>query len=103
MEPSRFILIYLAAWINRQQQAAIEYLSEKIRILKEHVCPKRLQFTDEQRRRIAAKAKKVKFGRLKEIANLVPPQTLLDWFRRLVGASYDSSEKRMGGRGRTWT
>ena len=86
MDPSRFILICLAGWINREQQAAIEYLREEIRVLKEHVGPKRLRFTDDQRRRLAAKAKKVKFGRLKEIANLATPQTLLDWFRRLVGA-----------------
>ena len=96
MDPSRFILICLAGWINREQQAAIEYLREEIRVLKEHVGPKRLRFTDDQRRRLAAKAKKVKFGRLKEIANLATPQTLLDWFRRLVGAKYDSSEKRIG-------
>ena len=96
MDPSRFILICLAGWINREQQSAIEYLREEIRVLKEHVGPKRLRFTDEQRRRLAAKAKKVKFGRLKEIANLATPPTLLDWFRRLVGAKYDSSEKRIG-------
>ena len=82
MDPSRFILICLAGWINREQQSAIEYLREEIRVLKEHVGPKRLRFTDEQRRRLAARAKKVKFGRLKEIANLATPQTLLDWVKR---------------------
>ena len=30
------------------------------------------------------------------MANLATPQTLLDWFRRLVVAKYDSSEKRIG-------
>ena len=46
----------------------IEYLREEIRVLKGHVGPRRLRFTDEQRSRLAAKAKKLRFGRLKEIA-----------------------------------
>ncbi len=48
-------------------------------MLREHVGPRRLRFTDEQRRRLAAKAKKLRFGRLKEIANPVTSQTLLAW------------------------
>ncbi len=67
MDPGRFILICLAGWLNREQQAVIEYLREEIRVLKEHVGPKRLRFTDEQRRRLARKAKRIQFGRLKEI------------------------------------
>jgi hypothetical protein len=42
-------------------------------LLRDHVGPRRLRFTDEQRSRLAAKAKKLRFGRLKEIANLVTP------------------------------
>jgi hypothetical protein len=95
--------ICLAGWINREQQAAIEYLREEIRVLKEYVGPKRFRFTDEQRRRLAAKAKKVKFGRLKEIANLVTPQTLLNCFRRLMGPSMIRASNGWGGRGRKWT
>lgn len=96
MDPGRFILICLAGWLNREQQEVIEYLREEIRVLRDHVGPKRLRFTDEQRSRLAAKAKKLRFGRLKEIANLVTPQTLLGWHRRMVAAKYDSSEKRIG-------
>jgi putative transposase len=96
MDPGRFILICLAGWLNREQQVVIEFLLEEIRVLREHVGPKRLRFTDDQRSRLAAKAKKLRFGRLKEIANLVTPQTLLAWHRRLVAAKYDSSEKRKG-------
>ena len=39
-------------------------------------------------------AKRIRFGRLKEIANLVTPQTLLAWHRRLIAKKYDSSGKR---------
>ena len=94
MDPGRFILIFLAGWLNRDQQEVIEYLREEIRVLREHVGPKRLRSIDEHRSRLAAKAKKVRFGRLKEIANLVTPQTLLAWHRRMVATKYDSSERR---------
>ncbi|MFT5411937.1 MAG: putative transposase, partial [Verrucomicrobiales bacterium] len=51
-------------------------------------------FTDDQRARLARKAKHIRFGRLKEIANLVTPQTLLAWHRKLIAKKYDSSGKQ---------
>ncbi len=54
----------LVGWINREQQAVNEYLSEEICVLKEHVDPKGLRFTDDQRAPLARKTKKLKFGRL---------------------------------------
>jgi hypothetical protein len=50
--------------MNREQQDVIEYLRVEIRVLREHVGPKRIPFTQEQRSRLAAKAKKLRFGRL---------------------------------------
>ena len=73
MEPTKFILLCLAGWINREQQAVIEYQQEEIRALKE-IHGKKPRFNDAQRRRLAAKAKKIRFGRLKEIANIATPQ-----------------------------
>ena len=96
MDPVRFILVCLAGWINREQQSVIEYLREEIHVLRELLGSKKVRFSDDQRRRLARKAKQVKFGRLKEIANLATPQTLLAWFRRLVATNYDSSAKRVG-------
>src|SRR5262245_48248221 len=46
MDAARFILICLAGWMNRNQQHVIEYLVEEVRVLKEHLGPKRLRFTD---------------------------------------------------------
>ncbi len=73
MNPGRFMLVCLAGWLNREQQDVIEYLREELRVLKEYVGAKRLRFTDKQGSQLAAKAKKLRFGRLKEIANLVTP------------------------------
>ena len=96
MDAARFILICLAGWMNRNQQDVIEFLREEVRVLKEHLGPKRLRFTDDQRARLARKAKKIKFGRLREIASIVTPQTLLAWHRRMIARKYDSSTKRVG-------
>ena len=96
MNPVLFIVICLAGWLNRNQQEVIEYLREEVRVLREQHGPKRLRFTDEQRSRLARKAKRIKFGKLKEIATIVTPQTLLTWHRRLIAKKDDASAKRMG-------
>jgi hypothetical protein len=91
MDAFRLILVSLAGWMNREQQHVIEYLQEEIKVLKEHQKDRRIKFTDEQRARLARKAKCIRFGRLKEIANIVTPQTLLAWHRKLIAKKYDSS------------
>jgi putative transposase len=96
MDSVRFMLLCLAGWINRQQQDAIGYLQEEVAVLREQLGPKRPRFTDDQRRRLAARARKLKFGKLKEIASVVTPQTLFAWHRKLIAKKYDSSESRLG-------
>ena len=66
MDPTKFILLCLAGWLNREQQAVIDYQREEIRVLKE-IHGKRPRFNDEQRRRLAAKAKKIRFGQLRRL------------------------------------
>jgi hypothetical protein len=46
-----------------------EYLQEEIRVLRE-IHGQRPRFTDRQRKRLAAKAKKIRSGRLGEIAGI---------------------------------
>ena len=94
MDAFRLILVSLAGWMNREQQHAIGYLHEEIRVLREQLGGKRLRFSDRQRARLARKAKRIGFGRLGEIAQLVTPQTLLAWHRRLIARKYDGSAKR---------
>ncbi|MCW1925675.1 integrase core domain-containing protein [Luteolibacter arcticus] len=90
------ILVTLAGWINRQQQDVIEYLREEVRVLRELHGKKRLRFSDDQRRRLAQKAKRLGLSRLKEVAAIVSPQTLLAWHRKLIASKYDSSGVRRG-------
>ncbi len=56
--PLQVLLTTLAGWMNRQQQDVIAYLVEENRVLKEQLKGKRLRLNDDQRRRLAAKAKK---------------------------------------------
>lgn len=45
------ILMMLAGWIHREQEAVVAYQKEEIRALREMLGRKRLRFTDAQRRR----------------------------------------------------
>lgn len=67
------VLIDLAGWIIWQQQDVIAYLQEEVRVLRELQGKKRLRFTDEQRRRLALKAKRLGLSRLGDVAAIVSP------------------------------
>ncbi len=95
----QFLALTFAGWINRSQQDAIEYLKEENRVLRQLVA-RRLRFTDDQRRRLAAKAKALCQENVKEIVELVTPDTLLRWYRELIAAKYDGSQRRGPGRPR---
>ena len=95
MDSVRFILLCRAVWINRQQQDAIAYLRDEVAVLREQLGPNRLRFTDAQRRWLAASARKLKFGKLKEIASVVTPQTLFAWHHKLIAKKHVSSESRI--------
>jgi hypothetical protein len=97
----QFLVAILAGWINRHQQAVIEYLQAENRSLREHLGEKRIRWTDAQRRRLAEKAKAVGRPTLGELGTIVTPDTLLRWYRKLVAAKYDGSKKREPGRPRT--
>ena len=56
--PLTFFLRRLSGWINRQQQAVIDYLLEEDRILRAERGTRRLRLTDDQRRRLAVKGKR---------------------------------------------
>src|SRR5206468_3792614 len=57
LDPFRFVMISLAGWMNQRQLQAIEYLREENRVLREQLGNRRLRLNDDQRRRLASKAK----------------------------------------------
>jgi len=86
--------------MNQHQLLAIDYLREENRILREQLGGRRLRFTDDQRRRLATKAKGLGRKLLAEFATIVTPETLLAWHRQLIAPKYDGSGKRGPGRPR---
>ena len=79
----------------------IDYLREENRVLREQLGGRRVRFTDDQRRRLAVRAKTLGRRVLAEIATLVTPETLLAWHRKLIAQKYDGTAHRAPGRPRT--
>ena len=98
--PFHFVLIALAGWMNHRQYQLIDYLREENRVLREHLGGRRLRFNDDQRRRLAVRAKPLG-QRLKQETPLVTCETLLTWHRKLIAEKYDGSRRRSPGRPRT--
>jgi transposase InsO family protein len=95
--PLSFLFLLFSGWVNRQQEAVIEYLLEENRTLRAAQPSRRLRLTDDQRRRLAVKGKVVGRRHLASIAGIVTPDTILRWYRRLVAKKYDGSNKRRPG------
>src|SRR6202021_963930 len=100
LDPFRFVLIAVAGWMNQRQLQIIYYLREENRVLREELGGHRVRLNDDQRRRLAGKAKGVGRKLLAEVATIVTPETLLAWHRRLIAQKYDGSGKRGCGRPR---
>ena len=75
------MVIFLASWINRQQQEVIEYLRTENQILKEKLGKKRMLLNDDQRRRLAVKGKILGRRLLDEFGTLFSPGTILPCIR----------------------
>ena len=90
----------VAGWVNRQQQAVIEYLKEERQILIEQLGGKPKAFTNSQRIRLARKAKDLVRRALFGISPIVTPDTLLRWYRKLVAEKWTFKSERNKGRPR---
>src|SRR5262252_5478962 len=74
LNPFRFVLIALSGVMNDHQSLLIDYLREENRVLREQLGDKRLRFTDDQRRRLAAKAKALGRKVLLQLNTIVTPE-----------------------------
>jgi transposase InsO family protein len=100
LQPWQLCLVILASWINREQQAVIEYLMTENRVLKEELGEGRILLNDGQRRRLAVKGKILGRKLLREFVTLFTPDTILRWHRQLVAKKWDHSDRRKSTVGR---
>ncbi len=96
VHPWEPLIVAVAGWINRDQQAVIDYLVEENRVLKGQLRGRRLRLTDDERRRLAVKGKALGRKLLKEVAGIVTPDTILAWHRKLIARKWDYSPRRRG-------
>ena len=57
LDPFRLLLVSVAGWMNQRQQQVVDYLREENRVLREQLGTRPLRFDDDQRRRLAVRAK----------------------------------------------
>ena len=102
--PFQFLIAMIAHAINERMARKMEYLQEEIQVLKEALSAKtgsrRINFTSEQRRRLALKGRKLTPGERRARCQIVKPETILAWFRALAASKYDGSKNRKPGRPR---
>jgi len=83
----------LAYCVDKELWKAIDYLKEQVQVLKEQQeKDKRILLNDQQRIRLAAKAKRLTRELLEATTALFTPETVLGWYRKLIAQKYDGSE-----------
>src|SRR5215813_14705064 len=88
------LIAMVAGWLQRHQQQVIAYLIEENRVLTAQLGGHRLRLTDTERRRLAALAHPLSRERLKAVATIATPDTLLRWYQRLIARKFDGRQRR---------
>ena len=87
------LLAFVTGLVNQELLLRNEYLTAENRVLRAHL-PMRLRLSDAERSTLAEIAKRLGRKALKDIARVAKPDTLLDWYRRLVAQKFDGSRHR---------
>jgi hypothetical protein len=82
------VLGVLTGWLDRREREAVAYLIDRSRILRRPLGSQRLRLTDDDRRRLAARAYRVGRAVVREIATIAPPDTWLRWHRPLIAHTW---------------
>jgi hypothetical protein len=87
------LLAYITGSVDEDLLLRNEYLVTENRILRSQI-QGRLKLTDGERKTLAEIGKKLGKRVLDEVANIVKPETILAWHRKLVAKKFDGSKKR---------
>jgi hypothetical protein len=89
----QMLLGVVIGWVDRREREAIAYLIEENRLLRHQLGGRRLRLTDDDRRRLGARAYQVGRAALREIATIATPDTLLRWHRQLIARKWTHARK----------
>ena len=87
------MLAYVTGSVDEELLAQNEYLVTENRILRNQI-QRRIQLTDPERISLASAAKRLGRKALEEVAQIVRPETILSWHRRLIAKKFDGSKNR---------
>jgi putative transposase len=87
------LLAYISGSVDEDLLLRNEYLVTENRVLRAQI-KGRLRLTDGERKTLAEVGKKLGRKALDEVANVVKPETILAWHRRLVAKKFDGSKNR---------
>ena len=87
------LLAYITGSVDQELLLRNEYLVRENRILKNQI-KGRLQLTDPERISLAEIGKRLGRMALAEVAQIVRPETILGWHRKLIARKFDGSKKR---------
>jgi hypothetical protein len=90
----QWLLLVLTGWLEHRDREALAYVVAENRLLRQQLGTRRLRLTDADRRRLAIRAVGVGRHRLREIASLATPDTLLRWHRQLVTRKWTHQSRR---------
>src|SRR5919202_4997943 len=87
------LLAYISGSVDEELLLRNEYLTAENRILRDQI-KGRLQLTDAERQTLAEIAKKLGKKALEDVAQIVKPDTILAWQRKLAANKFDGSTRR---------
>jgi hypothetical protein len=87
------ILAYITGTVDQELLLRNEYLAAENRILKAQLKTP-LRLTDAERMTLAEIAHRLGRKALEDVANVVKPDILLGWYRRLIARKFDGSKSR---------
>jgi len=87
------MLAYITGSVDQELLLRNDYLATENRILRNQL-QGRLRLTDPERISLAGIGKRLGRKALEEVAQIVRPETVLGWHRKLIARKFDSSKQR---------